>query len=965
MRTNIELQHCTMKTTLQETLAQSDKPGTSSTYSACVVRKYSAAFRKQFKHRQSLLVPVLQHVSEQLCKQPDLKDALQKAYTKVLGPSYDPQLLNNISKLRCIRKSKNSMHKIPGIVRDIKKKYRSYRRTSEMCGVSKSELHRLCTTGNHSAAKENYVRKLTSHLKEQVAQYYRSCGTSMELPDKKYVGKRFMLHNIAVAHQSFQRETGVKIGFSTFAKLRPRDVHLSAQTPHRQCLCDKCANISSLQGTLRGYRVKGIPTTVDECLASTLCEKEIIQYGKLSTYRRICCERQCAECGVHQLALQVKKCNTREFMMKQVKWHMWKAEVKASGDKQTSKLINKESSGTLLDLMNIFLNELRVHSQHVFLAKWQTNDFKQLKEDLMPGELLIVYDFSRNYLCSYQDEPQGGYFMKEQATIFPAVCYYKCPQDDCSKTVSEELIHISKDLKHDTTLATILQKKSVDYLQSKGVAVDHIYEFTDRCPTHFSNRNVFNGISKKTIPLVRSFFCPGHGKSVSDGSGSRVKRAAWVGVITKKAVVRNAEGLYTYCKETLESKNASEKGCQHYSVSVHYTGKVQRGKKPSALTLDRTRDISQLRNTGVPGVVQIRHVSCSCRSCRLGIAGCTNESYVKPWQTFPCDSKAEKADYSAVGNKLWDEFSMLKYSDPVPKPDSTWVHYVREEDFMVSNEICDGGPISTSEKDSAEEATSELCIARKPSKLLSKPRHATVDHFDWNAVLQAIIKPNTYAGLQEVVHSFTLPDLDTSDIVTTSSWKRRDAVDTVAEGVKPYFIRGRTARVTGADGNCYCRCLSRLQYASENRHLEMRVRLVFEGVTHSKLYLSEQHLLKGMNPAGNFRNVTERVASYCEPYIAGDAERTFQEEMMLIRKPGQYTSLWEFFIAASVLQRTIVSAYPLHFAHFLLVDFNRSMLPRQERVGKSSNNEDVYIMWTPMYDPGNTPNHFVPLLPEM
>ena len=54
----------------------------------------------------------------------------------------------------------------------------------------------------------------------------------------------------------------------------------------------------------------------------------------------------------------------------------------------------------------------------------QSTYFKNLKEKIQEGELVLVGDFSKNYSYVVQDAAQGFHWNNSQCTIQPFVAYY-------------------------------------------------------------------------------------------------------------------------------------------------------------------------------------------------------------------------------------------------------------------------------------------------------------------------------------------------------------------------------------------------------------------------------------------------------------------------------------------------------------------------------------------------------------
>ena len=83
---------------------------------------------------------------------------------------------------------------------------------------------------------------------------------------------------------------------------------------------------------------------------------------------------------------------------------------------------------------------------------------------------------------------------------------------------------------------------------------------------------------------------------------------------------------------------------------------------------------------------------------------------------------------------------------------------------------------------------------------------------------------------------------------------------------------------TLGDGNCFPRALSNALFRTQNRHVEIRVRLVFKAVLNEQFYLSNEYLslgVQGRLPARpNLRAPSTTVVSrYCmysgDDYVTG------------------------------------------------------------------------------------------------
>ena len=156
---------------------------------------------------------------------------------------------------------------------------------------------------------------------------------------------------------------------------------------------------------------------------------------------------------------------------------------------------------TITEPVDIFIDKfcerlLRLR-KHSFMAKKQNNTYKNIKENLKEGEILVKGDFSENYKIIVQDESQSFHWNNTQVTLHPFVCYFR-DTDNNIKHVS--YVPISECNKHDTTavyigelhqICTVSLGKSsttsnlkVDFLTKKMVSTFSytfgVYEFMVR-----------------------------------------------------------------------------------------------------------------------------------------------------------------------------------------------------------------------------------------------------------------------------------------------------------------------------------------------------------------------------------------------------------------------------------------------------------------------------------------------------
>ena len=121
---------------------------------------------------------------------------------------------------------------------------------------------------------------------------------------------------------------------------------------------------------------------------------------------------------------------------------------------------------TITEPVDIFIDKfcerlLRLR-KHSFIAKKQNNTYKNIKENLKEGEILVQGDFSENYKIIVQDESQSFHWNNTQVTLHPFVCYFR---DTDNKIKHVSYVPISECNKHDTTAVYMFQEKLIEFLK--------------------------------------------------------------------------------------------------------------------------------------------------------------------------------------------------------------------------------------------------------------------------------------------------------------------------------------------------------------------------------------------------------------------------------------------------------------------------------------------------------------------
>lgn len=173
-----------------------------------------------------------------------------------------------------------------------------------------------------------------------------------------------------------------------------------------------------------------------------------------------------------------------------------------------------------------FTAAIPVVKKHDYIARKQADFFKNTRNNLQVGEVLVVADFAENYAFLYQDSVQSVHYNNNQATVHPFACYTSSDQG----IVPLNCIIISDHLDHNTASVHTFQSKLVHMLKAHVPNLRKVIYFSDGASSQYKNRfNMLNVLYHNEdfgVPAEWHFFATSHGKGPSDGLGGTLKRLA-------------------------------------------------------------------------------------------------------------------------------------------------------------------------------------------------------------------------------------------------------------------------------------------------------------------------------------------------------------------------------------------------------------------------------------------------------
>ena len=554
--------------------------------------------------------------------------------------------------------------------------------------------------------------------------------------------------------------------------------------------------------------------------------------------------------------------------------------------------------------------------------------YKALCDNVPSGHAVVTMDFSENYKCERQDQPQSAYYSYEQVTIHPTVMRYRCP--NCGTLVTDNIVYLSDVLKHDAHFVNHVTDHALKHLNQLG-RISNITIFSDGCAGQYKAKVPFFYLTKMAsnpAKLQRCYFGSRHGKSQCDPLGGVVKMAALRAVRGRRVTIQNAAEFFQFCTEKLTLPLSQPEGCCHTKRSFVLVKEEDIDRKVAAQdleTLRGTRMLHCLRPLD-DGILACRNFACFCEACqKKAYSDCKNKEHVEPWKIVSLLKK--------TANPLATE------DDPSPLQDYQY------QTASPDNSHCPG-----------EEGTYHTDHNQQPSSSAQiKHRMKT-----FRELHRLLTDCSTFAQLENVarnalhiVEQFPLPV--TNRLVTDQPVM----VDTTARSLLPSDAPPRHFPVCVlGDGNCFPRTLSMLLFGKEDSHLEIRCRIVMEHALNEELFqnaaiwgLSEEQL--------------QMLASLSDQYC-GDIKGTYRQEVMSIVRPATDMGLWQLMAASQMMKRPLQSVYP-ELGYPALRDMhNRCFVPP----GIQDTASAVAIMWSTVNrDHGEespahfTANHFVPLFP--
>lgn len=404
---------------------------------------------------------------------------------------------------------------------------------------------------------------LDSEICNKIKSFYLSEEISRMMPGKKdYVSvldngerkqiqKQLVLCNLKEAHHTFKEKyPNIKVGFSKFAELRPRQCILAgAAGTHSVCVCTICQNTKLM---FVGSKICSLLENSDALPAGVSIKhpRDLVNLVLCSPAKHECSLRECVKCGDFAIVKNLIQGVFDSNQIDAIEYKRWT---------QTDRSNLETLKMNMDDFTESFVTQLQSYQRHDFIAKMQASYFQTTKQRLKTGEVLVAMDFAENYSCIIQDEAQSFHWNNLMVTLHPFIIYYPDGHGD-ENIKHKNFVIISENNNHDTVSVHLYQKHLIAYLKENIPDIKKIIYFSDGCAAQYKSRKNFINLCHHMEDFgieadSWNFFATSHGKGPCDGLGGTIKRLA-----TKASLQRpfdnqilTPQSLYQFAVDTIKN----------------------------------------------------------------------------------------------------------------------------------------------------------------------------------------------------------------------------------------------------------------------------------------------------------------------------------------------------------------------------------------------------------------------------
>ncbi|XP_077869847.1 uncharacterized protein LOC144362389 [Saccoglossus kowalevskii] len=333
--------------------------------------------------------------------------------------------------------------------------------------------------------------RISEEVKENIKGFYLSPDVSREVPNKKDVlnqkhGEAIQRHvmtmTLSEAFEQYKKENPeIKIGYTSFKKLKPVNIRRVSEISHRSCLCQICCNLALKIQAVNKFAVQiendNLKSKVKSWNKQSVSAITLCDYSQQDLPNAKCLDRKCDNCSPHLLSDHLQEALTNTSNDK-ITWYRWQyiiVETEGGIKKRMTSCVPHIT--TFREFITEMESDLVRYPGHAFRATWQHRQIEACIKSLQNEEVLMMMDYSENYRCRFQNEAQSAYFDQQQVTIHPFMCYYKTKiphiADEETLLAKHAIIAISNDTNHDSFAVEAFEKKALDILKREKKEISY------------------------------------------------------------------------------------------------------------------------------------------------------------------------------------------------------------------------------------------------------------------------------------------------------------------------------------------------------------------------------------------------------------------------------------------------------------------------------------------------------------
>ena len=277
---------------------------------------------------------------------------------------------------------------------------------SEILGISRTHFNYHSKMGTNP--------RLTKTALERIVLFYSSSEVVTTCPYKSKSGKviRIMKYTRKEAYKIFREaHADIKIGQTTFNKLKPSSIKLMKAAQWVQCICEICENIRSVISAIAQSMKRSFHDVPAEFAHTT----DLVKLTVCDVNSAKCLSRKCQSCSVSAVTEILRQWldddDHREFSF--YEWGRSTEVGKGKHIRKTKVTVSRQQAHQAL------LKMLHTFPSHTVNAMSQTSSFKLCKQNLENNEAIVIVDFAENYACRPAREAHSHYYNRNMVTIHP------------------------------------------------------------------------------------------------------------------------------------------------------------------------------------------------------------------------------------------------------------------------------------------------------------------------------------------------------------------------------------------------------------------------------------------------------------------------------------------------------------------------------------------------------------------